>query len=380
MRKMPGVTRWLWWFGLGAALIVLYKMCNDLSALWNILGVIVGILAPFIGGFAIAFFLNKPAGWLESAFKKLKGKVWQTVARPLSLIIVYLALLGGLSLLVYLIIPTLITSLTDLAKALPGYINGTRDRLAQLIGPGGMLENLGLQDKVNELYQAAMALVTKLLTTENLLNALKGVVSTATSLVDVVLAVIISAYMLGSRERLGRQVHQVLSLMMKPRRLAILSDYGRRTGSIFYNYFYGAFLDALVVGLVVSIGLLIFGVPYAVALGMLLGFMNMIPYFGAIIGGAGIVLITLLSKNIYAAIGVAIFIVVVQQIDGNIIQPRVVGGSVGLWPIYVLLGVTVFSGLMGFWGIILGVPLMAVIQMLVKDAIAAKESKNTGVI
>jgi len=126
---------------------------------------------------------------------------------------------------------------------------------------------------------------------------------------------------------------------------------------------------------VVSIGLLIFRVPYAVLLGLLLGLLNMIPYFGAIIGGIGVVLVTLLAKNLYAAIGVAIFIVVVQQIDANIIQPRVVGGSVGLRPIYVLLAITLFGGLFGFWGIFLGVPLMAVVQMFVKDAIARRREQ-----
>ena len=141
---------------------------------------------------------------------------------------------------------------------------------------------------------------------------------------------------------------------------------------IFYKYLYGALLDALLVGVVVSIGLLVFRVPYAVLLGLLLGLMNLIPYFGAIIGGIGVVLCTLLTKNIYAAIGVAIYVVVIQQVDGNIIQPRIVGGSVGLRPIYVLLAITLFGGLFGFWGILLGVPLMAVLQMLVKDAIALR--------
>ena len=116
--------------------------------------------------------------------------------------------------------------------------------------------------------------------------------------------------------------------------------------------------------------------PYAVLLGMLLGLLNMIPYFGAIIGCIGIALVTLLTNGFAAALGVAIFIVVVQQVDANIIQPRVVGGSVGLRPIYVLLAITLFGGLFGFWGIFLGVPLMAIVQMFVKDAIVAKRSKD----
>ena len=114
----------------------------------------------------------------------------------------------------------------------------------------------------------------------------------------------------------------------------------------------------------------IFGVPNAWMLGMMVGLMNMIPYFGAIIGGIFCVLITLLSAGPTTALLVAIYIVVMQQIDGNLLQPRIVGSSIGLKPIYVLLAITLGGGLFGFWGIFLGVPVMAVVQLLIKDFIS----------
>jgi len=113
-----------------------------------------------------------------------------------------------------------------------------------------------------------------------------------------------------------------------------------------------------------------------VLLGMTLGLMNMIPYFGAIVGAIGIALVTLLTSNFYTAIGVVIYIIVIQQVDANIVQPRIVGGSVGLRPIYVLLSITLFGGLFGFWGIFLAPPLMALVQMLVRDAIHHRENKQ----
>ena len=125
-----------------------------------------------------------------------------------------------------------------------------------------------------------------------------------------------------------------------------------------------------------AIGMQIIGVPNGWLLGLMTGTMNMIPYFGAIIGGVFSVLITLLSGSLYQAIFVAIYVVVMQQIDGNILQPRIVGNSIGLKPIYVLLSITVFGGLMGFWGIFLGVPIMAVIQMLLKDLIRYRSQKR----
>ena len=130
------------------------------------------------------------------------------------------------------------------------------------------------------------------------------------------------------------------------------------------------------VGVAVSIGLLIFRVPYAILLGMILGLMNLIPYFGAIIGCVIIAFIALLTNGLPTAVGVTIYIIVAQQVDANIIQPRIVGDSVGLRPFYVLLSITLFGGLFGFWGILLGPPLMAVVQMIVRDLYSNKQKEK----
>ncbi len=369
------LRHWLWYFSLPAAAILLYKLWDDFSQAVGLLGTLIHILAPFVGGFVLAFFLYGPCNWIEKGLLRLKGKLWPKLARPLSLTVVYLLLLGLIALLFYLVLPLLVSSLTSLVNAMPQYLQSAEKRIDELIHPDGLLGQFGLGDKLTEIYTHLQEALTKLLTTENLLTALKGVGNVASSLFNVVIAVIVSVYMLSGREALFREVRQVCGLFMKPRTLEVSRRYTGQIATIFYNYFYGAFIDALAVGVVVSIGLLIFRVPYAVLLGMAMGLLNMIPYFGAVIGGVGVALITLLTSNIYTAIAVAIYLVVVQQVDANIIQPRVVGGTVGLRPIYVLLSITLFGGMFGFWGIFLGVPLMAVVQLFVKDAIAARRKK-----
>ena len=373
MNKKQGLKRWLWYFSLLAAVLLLYKVSASLPQIFTGIGKLINILSPFIGGFALAFLLYWPCAWLEGLLRRMQGRFWQRAARPLSLLIAYLVLFGVFGALVYLLIPNLVMSLKDLLVSMPQYIEQTKMRLEEFLQSGIFAEFASLTtDKWNDLYAYLINALQTFLTTENLLTALKTVVSATTSLVDVVVAVIVSVYMLADRERLLRESGLFLGLFFKKKALCTAQQYGRRAVDIFYKYLYGALLDALLVGVVVSIGLLVFRVPYAVLLGLLLGLMNLIPYFGAIIGGIGVVLCTLLTKNIYAAIGVAIYVVVIQQVDGNIIQPRIVGGSVGLRPIYVLLAITLFGGLFGFWGILLGVPLMAVLQMLVKDAIALR--------
>lgn len=374
MKRMPGLSRWMWWFSLAAALILLYRVCGNLTQVWQVIQKVIGVLSPVIAAFALAFFLNAPVKWLEGCFLRLRGRVWQRLARPVAIAIVYLLLFGLLSLLVYLLIPHIVTGITGLIKAMPGYLESAKGRLEEFMRPGGPLEDLNLAERLDEVYTRLQEWGKTMLSADNILTALRGVVNVTTSLVDVVLTVILSVYMLSGREQLTKCFVKGIGLFVKEKHLTALRSYARRTGEIFYKYFYGAFLDAMVVGVVASIGLMIFKVPYGVALGMLLGLMNMVPYFGAVIGSVGISVVTLLSRNVYAAIGVAIYLIVVQQVDGNIIQPRIVGGSVGLRPVYVLLGVTLFGGLFGFWGVLLAVPLTAVVQMLFREKIQQKES------
>lgn len=375
MDKKTPSRRWIWYFSLLAALIVVFKLCDNLSQVVGAIGFIIDILAPFVAGLLIAFLLHRPTLWLERKIAKLKGRFWQAAARPLSLVAVYLLLLGIVALAISMVLPHLAASLADLVRSLPGYVEIAIARVEDMMY-SGFLQNLDLAGTLDTLYQTLFDTVSRLLSTENVLTALRSVINVTTSIVDVVIAIIVSVYILSGREHLMRESKAVCGLFAPKKRVEVVACYGHRIATIVYHYFYGALLDALVVGVVVSVGLSIFRVPYAVLLGLLLGLLNMIPYFGAIIGCVGIALVTLLTNGFAAAIGVVIFIVVVQQVDANIIQPRVVGGSVGLRPIYVLLAITLFGGLFGFWGIFLGVPMMAVLQMFVKDAIAAKRAKD----
>lgn len=375
MERKHSAKRWLWTFSLVAAAILLYKLYDNFAEALGLIGTLISVLAPFVGGFVLAFFMYGPSNLLEKQLLKLKGKFWTKAARPIALTVTYLLLLGIIAGVVYLVIPTIIESLTNLIGALPHYYERIQGLVQDITKPGSTLEQMGLAEKLNEVYVSLLDTLTQLVTTENVITALKSVGNVASALIKVIIAVIVSLYMLGGREHLKRALKNFVSLFVQPKTVDTLRDYAYRTTKIFYNYFYGTFLDSLCVGIVVSIGLLIFRVPYAVLLGMLLGLMNMIPYFGAIIGAVVISLLTLLTNGFYTALGVAIYIIVLQQIDGNIIQPRIIGDSVGLRPIYVLLSVTLFGGLFGFWGIFLAPPLMAIIQMLVRDATKARNAK-----
>ena len=376
MSHKEQLRKWLWYFSFPAAAVLLFKLYDNFGEALGLIGRLIDILSPFVGGFVLAFFLLGPSRWLEERFLRLEGKAWPRLARPLAIFITYVLFLGLLTALFSLVIPILINSLSDLIGALPEYLRRAQEGLQAWVAPGGPLGGLHLQDEVNNLYDYLISVATKLITTENVITALKSVGNVASSLINTVIAFVVSIYMLAGREHLFRALRNFLSLFIRRRPLATLRNYTRRTGHIFSQYIYGALLDATIVGVVVSIGLLIFRVPYAVLLGMILGVMNLVPYFGAILGCVGISFIALLTNGFPVALGVAIYIIVAQQIDANIIQPRIIGDSMGLRPIYVLLSITLFGGLLGFWGILLGPPLMAVAQMIVRDAYARREKKK----
>lgn len=376
MSRKQQIRKWLWYFSFPAAAVLLYKLYDNFGEALGLIGKLIDILSPFVGGFVLAFFLFGPCRWIEERFLTLKGKAWPKLARPLALVITYVLFVGLLSLLVYSVIPVLIQSLSGLIESLPTLLTNAYDRVMALVSPGGLLGGLHLQDRVNDIYNYLIEAATRLITTENVVTAIKGVGNVASSLINVVISFVVSIYMLHGREHLCLALRRFLGLFIRRRPLAQLRTYTRRTGHIFSHYIYGALLDAVIVGLVVSIGLLIFRVPYAVLLGMILGVMNLVPYFGAIIGCVLIAFVALLTNGLPVAIGVAVYIIVAQQIDANIIQPRIIGDSVGLRPFYVLLSITLFGGLFGFWGILLGPPLMAVLQMVVRDIYARRKKKK----
>ncbi|MBQ9964915.1 MAG: AI-2E family transporter [Clostridia bacterium] len=376
MKTNKNFTQWLTLFLLGLALIVVYKAFDSLGWIWAVVVRLFSILTPFVIGFVIAFLLYGPVNRLDTFFKNRKAKFLKKAARPLSVFIVYVLALGLVGGLIYIALPALVSAIADFVANVPMYYANVTGFLKQYMEPGGFLENFDIQGKVNELY----AFVQQYLTVERILSYISSFARVTSSMVDGVLAIIVSVYMLLGRESLVRATKLVLGLVFKPKTMASLSLYGHKTAKIFYNYIYSQFLDALVVGVLATIGFLLARMPNAPVFGMLLGLMNMVPYFGALIGGVVSVLIMLLSGNFYGAVFIAIYIIVMQQIDANIIQPRIIGENVGIRPIYVLLGITVFGGLIGFWGIFLGAPFMAVIQLLVIDYIAYRKGKATPTI
>ena len=376
MKKGYSIKKWIWWFTLIAASVLVYKTTNDVQGVFSGIGSFIAIFSPFIIGFVITFLLYAPCNALEGVLKKSRFKLFSKGARLISVTVIYLLFLAAVGGLLVLLLPAFYNAVSAVVKAFPGYYDQISAYIASMSEPGGLIERLNLTETLKTVYDSAYEMLVSLANPENIVTAFRGILSVASSFLNVIMAIIVSVYMMAQRESLLRGVKSLLSVCMSERLLTSLTAYIHKTARIFYKYLYGAVTDAVIVAVIMSIGFVLFDLPGAVLLGCLIGFLDVIPYFGAFIGGVVAVLVALFTKNIYTAIGVAVYVVAMQQLDGNILQPRIVGGSVGIRPIYVLLAVTLFGGLFGFWGILLGVPVMAVILMLLHDFIDYRKKKK----
>jgi len=361
---LKGFTRLISLFVLGVALIAVYKTFDNMNIIVSFIGKIFAVLSPFVIGLGLAFLLYAPSSRLENLLARNKYRLVSRNSRIISVLLVYLTLFLIIALLLTFALPAIIKGLVDFVSSLPYYYSQLMIYLNKTAQNGGLLQGLDISDTIENIYTSY---IQPQLSSEAVISYFKGVMNFTSSLLSVFMAFIISVYMLISREPLINTGKLVLGIFLNDGQMSRLSHYTHRSCDILYSYFYSQVLDAIIVGVIITVGLFIFRAPNAPLLGFLIGLLNMIPYFGAIMGGGIAVAITLLSGNPYGAIFIAIYIVVMQQVDANLIQPRIVGHTLGVRPIYVLLAITLGGGLFGFWGIFLGVPAIAIIQMLLRD-------------
>ena len=369
---------WIPLFIFVVAVICFYKVVDRLPEVFAGILDFIGIISPFLGGLVIAFILYKPAFALESMLLKTKKIFFKKHARGISVITCYVSLAVILAVVLYLLIPRLFTSAMTLIENLPTYYNSAIDYVKGLAGDDGKIFGFALSDITSNLT------VSKILSFFDFSSVgkyLGGLIGATGTVIDVLLAFVVSVYVLLGRNHLAGVTGKLARMVLPKEKVRKIHCYMVRISAIFYNYIYSQLIDAVIVCVLCLIVFSVIGVPYALLLAILLGLCNVIPYFGAIIGGVAVVLVTLISTgNFITAIIALASILVIQQIDANIIQPRIVAESVGLKPLYVLLAIMIGSGLFGFVGILVSVPVMAVIKMIIVDYIENLDGKDTPLV
>lgn len=341
--------------------LVIFALVN-FSKIIAFLGKVISIFSPFLLGIILAFVLNVLNNFIEKKiFGKIKpSKIWNKIKRPLcitlSLILVFLTIFFVMNLL----IPQLKNSASLFTDTLPAY----KEDIIGILNKFDVDEST--VNKVGEYLDNFGKVITDYIK-GNSKDVITVTTEVATSVVNIIskgiITLVFAIYMIAQKETLSRQINKVMKAYLKPKTINKINTFGTLANKTFSNFVTGQCLEALIFGSLVFVGMLIFRFPYASTIGVLLGFTALIPIFGAFIGTAiGFILIMMVSP--VKAILFVVFIIVLQQIEGNLIYPRVVGKSIGLPGMWVLLSVTVGGSIGGILGMLIATPLCSLLYAL----------------
>lgn len=364
--------KWIYWFSLGVSLIIIYKILDSFSAIGNWFSNLFSILSPFIVGIIIAYILYIPSKKLERAFSKIKLKFISKKARGLSVFIVYLLLLLILFFAFKFIVPLLIESFQDLVNNLQSYYVGIKNSIADLPEDSFLKSDTAMK-ALNDLTTFK---IEDYISMDKLTQYAQGVISFASGIFDIFVAFIVSVYLLLERNDIVKFFKKFAESSFKKDTYKNITKYFKQSNEIFCNFLIGQLSDAIVVGIMTSVAMSIMHVKYAVMLGIFIGVLNMIPYFGAIIAVAISIFITLLTGGLTQAIEMAVVVIILQQVDANIINPKIVGDSVKISPLLVIFAVTVGGAYFGVMGMFIAVPVAAIIKLLINDLIEYNYAKK----
>ena len=349
-----------------------YAALQNLNAVIGGFRWLAGILSPFLLGGAIAFVLNVPMRTIESRLFPQNRRA-DAVRRPLALILTLLALVGVLTLAALVIGPGIKEAIMVLAEQIPGAAERLWAKLTELEAYLPQLEAL-LEDLALEDWRALSRKAVELLQNwgGKLLSSGGGLVGGVVSGVTTfVIGLIFSFYVLVQKEKLARQGRQVLYALLPEGWADRVLDVLRLSGRIFASFLSGQCLEAVILGTMFVVAMTLFSMPYAALVGVLIALTALIPVVGAFIGcGAGALLIAV-TDPVKALVFVAMFLVL-QQIEGNLIYPHVVGNSVGLPSIWVLAAVTLGGSLFGVGGILFFIPLCSVLYALFRGFVKVR--------
>ena len=356
-------------FGAISLSILFFFLIYRFQGFGDAISKLTGILMPFIYGAVIAYLLKPVCNCVENFLRRLLPEKMGTAANMLA---VTISLLFGILLvyaLIMMIVPQLITSVTTLYYTARNNLNDFVDWAShqEIIASNQKLLDFietsydNLQDTLDNLVR------TKLVPSmQSLLSgAALGVMSFVTFLKNIVIGLIVSVYLLASRKKFGQQGKLILYSLVKPRWANLIMEEIRYADRMFGGFINGKILDSAIIGVLCYIACLIFKFPSALLVSVIIGVTNVIPFFGPFIGAIPATLLILIQNPI-KALWFVLFVLVLQQVDGNIIGPKILGNTTGLSSFWVLFAILLFGGLWGFVGMIIGVPLFAVIYDVLK--------------
>ena len=358
----------------------------NIKYLVGYLGLFMNIITPILIGLGVAFILNIPMSFIENHFlafmNRFKNKKRRFIKknrdinkgkRMIAIALTFIFVIGILAGLITFVIPQVSESVDTLMVKLPGYV----DSFNALVDEALAFFNLPstLWTDINIEWETLMEQFGSLLLSSvpEIFNATKNI---TVGFFNVIMGIVISIYLLADKENLLALKDKLIYAYIRKDRADFIQDVSVTANQVFHGFIAGQITEAFILGTLCTVGLAILQIPYALLIGVLVGMTSVIPVFGAFLGAVPCGFILLVVNPIYCLIFV-IYIIALQQVESNVIYPRVVGGSIGLSGLWVLVGMIIGGSLFGFLGIILGIPSFAVFYAVFRKITNERIEKMT---
>ena len=370
-------SKWASYFILGAALIAVYKTFDSLGSLWSGVLYIFSAFKPFIFAFVVAYMLNIPVKKLNSFLdKETKGKNINKYTNTISIAAVYIIFIAVIVLVMSAIIPAIAKDMAEFTQNISLY----SQNIAGLINGLGISERFGIELEAIDLSKQISGALEKFMSIDyssGIKTITTGIASFASGLMNIFIGLIASVYMLIDKERIISGVKRLANILYPGRDADLFINHWSRVNTVFTQYIYSRLTCCVVMAILCSFILVLTGEKYALLLGIFIGIMDLIPYFGSIISWVVGFLVMAISGGWAHSFWASAIILVVQQFDGNILAPRVMGERLEIRPLTIIIAVSVGGTLFGFAGMVLSVPIVAILRTILSEMIDEKaENKN----
>ncbi len=355
------------YFLLAVAVIIAYKFIMEINIFLGAIQSFLSIISPFFFGFIIAYVLNIPCGGIQKLLKKSNNKFVSDKRNVLSILLVYLLFFFVVFLILRIVIPSLYSSISTFISNFNHYYRGAQEFIERL----NNLDILNIDISIDSILDAVSDF-----TVQKLPSSLNTLFNVSTGVFNGFIAFISSIYILLEKEKIKQYSNRLLGAFLPRNLFSLVEKYSEKLNTNFKQYIYTQTIDGCILGTIVAIELFLLRSPYALVLGILLGIVNYIPYFGSIFGSIFTVLAVGFTQNVTVAVLAAVILLVTQQIDANIIQPRLMSGSFSLSPLLVIISITIGGAISGILGMIVAIPIVAVMKDILDEIIAHREKQK----
>ena len=361
-------SKWVYWFLFAVCVIIVYNIIGNFAQVTLSIGKFFRIISPFLMGMLIAYILYIPASGIEKKLRKSKLKVVAKKARGISVLIAYIIALIVIILIMNVVMPVVMESIVELVNNFQGYYTKLLEDYSNLPE-----DSFIKSEQINQILDSIKNVnLADYINVEKIMEYAKGAISVVTSVFDAFVTIVVSIYALLERGNILKFAKRVTYTVFGENTSKRIGKYFDSTNHIFFKFLASQIIDAIIVGVLITIVLSIMKIKYAVLIGFMIGLFNIIPYFGAIVAVALSILITLITGGLTQAIWMAIVVIILQQIDANIINPKIVGNSLEISALLIIFAVTVGGAYFGILGMFLAVPVVAVLKILINDYIEYK--------